>query len=41
MMLRGTPSFVITTAPSLSRCWNTLPGRAASILDAIVFMHND
>ena len=39
MMLRGTPSFVITTAPSRSRSAQTWPGRAASVRDAIVFMH--
>ena len=39
MMLRGTPSFVITRAPSRSRSAQTLPGLAASVRDATVFMH--
>ena len=39
MMLRGTPSLVITRAPSRSRSAQTLPGLAANARDAIVFMH--
>ncbi len=38
-MLRGTPSFVITTAPSRSSASQSAPGLAASVREAMVVMH--
>ena len=38
MMLQGTPSLVITTAPSRWSVSHTFPGRAESCREAIIFM---